>query len=167
MIVVAIIGILSAIAIPNFMRFQLRSKTSEARLNLNAIRTAETANLAESGVFIAAQTSPATYGGTIPKIFVDEGPVTENFARMGWAPEGRVFFQYSVSVAGGAYTAEAAADIDGNSTPQIWGFLHTDPLGNTAPNVLGCVGVYDPQTGNSDLTSIVGPCAAGFGQSEF
>ena len=41
MIVVAIIGILAAIAIPNFIRFQLKSKSSEGKVNLAAIRTAE------------------------------------------------------------------------------------------------------------------------------
>ena len=39
MIVVAIIGILAAIAIPNFLKFQLRSKTGEAKTNLAAMRT--------------------------------------------------------------------------------------------------------------------------------
>jgi type IV pilus assembly protein PilA len=41
MIVVAIIGILAAIAIPNFIKFQARSKQSEAKSNLKAIYTAE------------------------------------------------------------------------------------------------------------------------------
>lgn len=41
MIVVAIIGILAAIAIPNFMKFQARSKQSEAKTNLKGIYTAE------------------------------------------------------------------------------------------------------------------------------
>ena len=41
MIVVAIIGILAAIAIPNFLRFQLKAKTSEGKTNIAAIRTAE------------------------------------------------------------------------------------------------------------------------------
>ena len=41
MIVVAIIGILAAIAIPNFIRFQAKSKQSEAKTNLKAIFTAQ------------------------------------------------------------------------------------------------------------------------------
>ena len=41
MIVVAIIGILAAIAIPNFIKFQARSKTGEAKANLKGIFTSE------------------------------------------------------------------------------------------------------------------------------
>jgi type IV pilus assembly protein PilA len=41
MVVVAIIGILSAVAVPNFKKYQARSKTSEAKLQLSAAYTAE------------------------------------------------------------------------------------------------------------------------------
>ncbi len=41
MIVVAIIGILAAIAIPNFIRFQARSKQGEAKSNLKSVFTAQ------------------------------------------------------------------------------------------------------------------------------
>ena len=41
MVVVAIIGILSAIAVPNFKKYQAKSKTSEAKLQLSAAYTAE------------------------------------------------------------------------------------------------------------------------------
>ncbi len=43
MIVVAIIGILAAIAIPNFLRYQLRSKLSELKTNVEAIVKSEEA----------------------------------------------------------------------------------------------------------------------------
>jgi type IV pilus assembly protein PilA len=39
MIVVAIIGILAAIAIPNFLQYQMKSRQSEAKTNLQAIKT--------------------------------------------------------------------------------------------------------------------------------
>src|SRR5690349_9074919 len=41
MIVVAIIGLLAALAIPNFIRFQARSKQSEVKANLKSMFTAE------------------------------------------------------------------------------------------------------------------------------
>ena len=47
MIVVAIIGILAAVAIPNFVRFQAKSKQSEAKANLKGIYTAAKARIAE------------------------------------------------------------------------------------------------------------------------
>jgi len=52
MIVVAIIGILAAIAIPNFLQYQLKSRQSEAKVNLNAIKTSEIAFQAEKGCYV-------------------------------------------------------------------------------------------------------------------
>ena len=52
MIVVAIIGILAAIAIPNFIRFQARSKQSEAKTNLKALFTAQKAYFGERDQFL-------------------------------------------------------------------------------------------------------------------
>jgi type IV pilus assembly protein PilA len=52
MIVVAIIGILAAIAIPNFLQYQLKSRQSEAKVNLNAIKTSMVAFQAEKGCYI-------------------------------------------------------------------------------------------------------------------
>jgi type IV pilus assembly protein PilA len=48
MIVVAILGILAAIAIPNFNAYQMKSKQSEAKVGLGAIFTAAVAYQAES-----------------------------------------------------------------------------------------------------------------------
>ena len=76
MIVVAIIGILAAIAIPNFLRFQLKSKSSEGKVNIAAIRTAEESYLAEFGNYVAAvwlgnddyRTTNNLTGGTLPTV---------------------------------------------------------------------------------------------------
>jgi type IV pilus assembly protein PilA len=51
MIVVAIIGILAAIAIPNFLKFQAKSKQSEAKTNLKAVFTAQTAYFGENNSY--------------------------------------------------------------------------------------------------------------------
>ncbi len=51
MIVVAIIGILAAIAIPNFLKFQAKAKQSEAKTNLAAVFTAQTAYFSEIGEY--------------------------------------------------------------------------------------------------------------------
>lgn len=47
MVVVAIIGLLSAVAIPNFKKYQAKAKTSEAKLQLAAIYSAETSWFAD------------------------------------------------------------------------------------------------------------------------
>ena len=47
MIVVAIIGILAAIAIPNFLSYQKKAAQSEAKTNLGTVRTLEEAYAAD------------------------------------------------------------------------------------------------------------------------
>jgi type IV pilus assembly protein PilA len=74
MIVVAIIAILAALAIPNFARFQVRSRQSEARTNLRAIFTTLEAQRAETGRYstcngfcgftVQGQGIPAAQGGS-------------------------------------------------------------------------------------------------------
>ena len=62
MIVVAIIGILAAIAIPNFLKFQAKSKMSEAKTNLGAIYTGQLSYFGEQnsyGDFVAINWSPS------------------------------------------------------------------------------------------------------------
>src|SRR5436309_14111532 len=49
MIVVAIIGILAAIAMPNFLQYQARARQSEARTNLGGTFVSETAFLGDNG----------------------------------------------------------------------------------------------------------------------
>jgi type IV pilus assembly protein PilA len=67
MIVVAIIGILAAIAIPNFLRYQLRSKFAELRTNVEAIRKSqESLRQAERMVCLNAATGQYVAFGRIP-----------------------------------------------------------------------------------------------------
>ncbi len=137
MIVVAIIGILAAIAIPNFLRFQLKSKSSEGKVNIAAIRTAEESYLAEFGSYVVAVAHPAAVPGATKDPFVVITPGAD-FDQLGWAPEGNVFFQYAVAYASAtpsAYSISAIADIDADATNQGWGYVKADPAGATVAPV--------------------------------
>jgi type IV pilus assembly protein PilA len=87
MIVVAIIGILAAIAIPNFLKFQARSKQSEAKTNLKALYTAQ-------------------------KSFFSEKDRYSDFANeIGFSPERGNRYGYMISAAAGNAEARTAAVI--------------------------------------------------------
>ena len=73
MIVVAIIGILAAIAIPNFLQYQLKSRQSEAKVNLNAIKTSEIAFQAERACYMGIVAPPL--GAAVPAAGVKAIPV--------------------------------------------------------------------------------------------
>jgi type IV pilus assembly protein PilA len=159
MIVVAIIGILAAIAIPNFLRFQLKAKSSEAKTNIAAIRTAEESYFAEWGVYVSADPSPPAIANNQKTQFSHGADL--GFNTVGWSPEGQVFFSYSVFSPNtlDAFTAAAYADIDNDTAQQYWGYRKGN---NNAESFGGdtCMA--------ADLTAeTVMPCTAASGQSVF
>ena len=120
MIVVAIIGILAAIAIPNFVAMQLRAKRSELPTNIDGIRTAEKAYVNEWDVYTTVANKPATlpskdqadFGAT----FGDGG----DWDLLGWVADGKVRGQYKVNAITGTsaaqnFSATSVSDIDGDS----------------------------------------------------
>ena len=66
LIVIAIIGILAAIAIPTYLSYVNRAKDSEASTNLGAIFTDETAFNATNSTYISAGNASNTGNGTLP-----------------------------------------------------------------------------------------------------
>jgi len=125
MIVVAIIGILAAIAIPNFLNFRLKAKTSEAKSNLGAIRSTEVAYFAEWNWYVGGQglTPTGDRTGNGGKV---RWETTTRFSILGFAPEGNVFFDYSLDGAadsfdGLGFTGHAIGDLDADSqTSDFW-----------------------------------------------
>ena len=121
MIVVAIIGILAAIAIPNFLTYQMKSRTSEAKVNLGAIKTSEIAFQGERGCFLtaaspaAAGTVPVGSGGVawVPGVLTAATCVTAfagTYFDIGFAPAGAVRYQYD-AFATAAATAQPAVGV--------------------------------------------------------
>ncbi len=168
MIVVAIIGILSAIAIPNFIKFQLRSRVSEGRLNLAGIRTAQASYYAEMGTFVAFAAAP----GGIPNNFktawpggcsIPPVPLDPGYCAIGWHPEGDVYFNYTAAVTGGPGPSQelfavAESDIDGDLVRNVWGIQIPDASGAfTIGPTLGCTLVVSPDTG-ALMRRQIGPC---------
>jgi len=158
MVVVVIIGILSTVAIPQFLTYQLRSKSAEAKTNLGVIRVLEHTYYSEQDTFVAVAPEPPVVPGSSPSAF----DPSAGFAPLGFRPEGRVFFSYGVAVSadGVGYTTDAAADIDGDGFPQIWGFTLPDGDGVRTPGRVGC-----------NVTALkaeqIGPCDPAHGTSVF
>ncbi len=139
MIVVAIIGILAAIAIPNFLAMQLRAKRAELPSNLDGIRTAEKAYHAEWDTFTAAAATPGTAPQRNQVAFAGGGLTA--FQNLGWTADGKVRGQYTVGsiTAGGTlatddFTATATSDIDADSTRATFTCNRAEKAGMTTAN---------------------------------
>ena len=124
MIVVAIIGILASIAIPNFLRYQLRSKSGEAAVNLGAIKTNEIAYFGSYDTYAEVEEYPAE-SATGARVVWDVSAATgKKWDRLGWKPEGSVYFSYGVKISGTtAFAATATANLDAAAPSQCWGYF--------------------------------------------
>jgi len=147
MIVVAIIGILAAIAIPNFLTYQLKSRQAEAKTNLQAIKTSEVAFQAERGCYIGAgvygvvvpapalKTAPFTWGA---------GPLPATVPPVGWC------------IAGGTFsTANGFTDIGFKATGNVMYLYGVDATTVAAP------GLYTPVTSCLLYPGVTGTAATG------
>ena len=128
MIVVAIIGILAAIAIPNFVTMQYKSKRGEVPLNLKGIKTAELAYEGTFDVYVTAAAYPSAPTKTTQQWVPGS---SGGFATMGWAPDGDVRGSYQVSTTTTNFTALGLSDVDGNS--QYATFVATKSENPNAP----------------------------------
>ncbi len=124
MIVVVIIGILAALAIPRFMQATTKSKQSEAKGLLKQIYTMQRAyrqefNLyGDNGASVAALT-----GGTFNTIGVDV-MVTARY-------------QYDIVATDVTFTATATANLDDDATIDTWTINESGTLTNTVDDVNG------------------------------
>lgn len=120
MIVVAIVGVLSAVAIPSFRSYVLRSRTSEAVTFLGEIRQRQEAYRAEFGQYCsvsAAPGSPPESGTWAPATLPTGGDkvswtATGGWTQLGAAPDGPVAFQYRTT-AGPPGTTPGISGYDG------------------------------------------------------
>jgi type IV pilus assembly protein PilA len=139
MIVVAIIGILAAIAIPNFLRYQLRSKASERKMNVEAIfKAEESGRQREGGAYVDLAATPA---GNVTGQKIVWG--TNDYAAaqaVDWVVQGATYGRYEANAVNGlAVSICGWTDIDGDTVyaadalwqPQIRG---NGTVGEAAPD---------------------------------
>lgn len=169
MIAVAIVSVLAALALTGFQRFQLRTKTAEARSNLATIATTEHAYHAEYSGYLAAAATPPGPLGANRRAWAGGGAAA--FDQLGFVPTADPYFSYAVEVdpTGSFFTAVALGDLDGNTTPSEFGYVHPLPgaaVGLTSTVAPGCSGngTFSP---NGPMLSTVGPCTAFDGTSRF
>jgi len=159
MIVVAIIGILAAIAIPNFLQYQMKSRQSEAKTNLGAIKTSEVSWQGERGCFLTVALAPAT----APAAGTKMQPQNWNAAGSAWLiPTPAAATGWCVGAAGAGVSLGTFANLGFQATGNVlyqygtgtYAASHTSCLGPTAAPAALITG----ETGATD----VGPTAAGF-----
>ncbi len=114
MIVVAIIGILASVAVPNYQVFVLRAKKSEAYVCLDGIRTAEYAYEAAFDTFLSAAANPP------PPVTRQPRPwdmTKAEWRTLNWEPTGAVRCSYVIDTRdeNSWFKSTAYCDIDGDT----------------------------------------------------
>ena len=109
MVVVVILGVLAVIAIPAYINYVHKSRSAEATVNINGIRTLEESYFAENNTYITSLTviaccvnaPAATLAGTAGKQTRNwTGPEVINWSLLGFAPSGAsTYYTYGVNSA--------------------------------------------------------------------
>lgn len=124
---VPVMGILAAIAIPNFIRYQLRSKGAEAKVVLRSLTSTQLSHYEEKGYFVAARQTPSE-APSVVKAEWDAAPCPAECGKdnpaacselscLGYdGPAGPVYFRYACSTGGkeGSFICGAYGDLDGD-----------------------------------------------------
>ncbi|MBZ0232499.1 MAG: prepilin-type N-terminal cleavage/methylation domain-containing protein [Deltaproteobacteria bacterium] len=121
MIVVAIIGILAAVAIPAFMDYMKKGKRSEAELNLDSIKKSNKTNYVEKAsyvnateAFTPAATCCGAPGSGVTKCLANSAAWhgLAGWDELSFEINEDHYFVYSYTGAGDTYTATARGDLD-------------------------------------------------------
>ena len=117
MIVVAIIGILAAIAIPNFITMQLKAKRGELPGNVDGIKTAELAYSAAFDGYVSTAVQPRA-GSALDKTAVAWLTTYTDWNTLNWKPDGTIRGNYIVVTSAGAtdFTITGQSDVDNDET---------------------------------------------------
>lgn len=144
MIVVAIIAILAAVAIPNFLRYQKRSRRAEADLLLNGIMKSQKATMADLNHYITTGACPAVASEAV-KHECNWYDSANGFTEIGYVADQYVFCSYGCTSDGGANVGDqgqaascgATCDIDADSSIAGFGLSLPDSNGEGSMSTWG------------------------------
>lgn len=134
MIVVAIVGLLVSLAIPQFVKFHYKAKQAEVRVNLGMIRQLEEAYATEYNMYLEVSTYYP--GGANPGRQSWDSAATGFSVLLGFEPKGGVYFDYKVDdvIGDQAFVVYGRGDLDGDSVYNIWTMDEAGSLTNTNPD---------------------------------
>jgi type IV pilus assembly protein PilA len=148
MVVVAIIGILAAVAIPNFTKYQAKSRQTEAKIGLAALFTAEKSFSAENNTYTGC-TAQAGYVPDGAAHYYAQGFVAGSASASNCGPAGNIACNfYSFSGTAGVSTCNSS----NAAAVAVWTTTGSDI--NYAANLVAKVGVTTP-SGSSLSSSTV------------
>ena len=124
MIVVAIIGILAAIAIPNYIKYQLSAKRSEVNGAVDGVKNAEAKYDAEHDGYLNCATKPRA-DAALDKSQVAWDTTATDWLSIGWTPDGNVRGNYGVVVTAASGTTPQSFTITGKSDVDDDSLLYT------------------------------------------
>lgn len=115
-----LVGMMAAIAVPNFIAMQLKAKRAEVPGNVDGIATAELAHAAAFETYVAcgSREQAVALVGKEPRDWSTD-PAADCFAQLGWRPDGPVrggyWVEAGVDEAGEpAFVVHGISDVDGN-----------------------------------------------------
>ena len=112
MIVVAIVGVLAALAIPAFGAYRYRVRAAEAPTLLAEIRQRQTAYFNTYGRYCGnLDWNPSSYGDVAR---ANTWEANANWAMLGFSPDGPVHFQYRVTVGAPGDTSSGVPGVGAN-----------------------------------------------------
>jgi type II secretory pathway pseudopilin PulG len=131
---VPVIGILSAIAIPNFVSMQYKTKRSEVPMNMTAIKTALEAYKAADNVYVTASAYPS-YPSKEPRAW--DISASGGFATLNWSPHEKVRGSYAISTTANTdFIITGISDVDGDGENATYiATASTSPNLTTAPDI--------------------------------